>query len=61
MSITDELLYGTPAPKPKEQSMSVTDELLYGNRATGGFQPGSGVYPPIEKPPVAISEPSYGC
>jgi hypothetical protein len=58
MSITDELLYGTPAPKPKEQSMSVTDELLYGNRATGGFQPGSGQYAPMEKPPVAISEPS---
>jgi hypothetical protein len=58
MAITDELLYGTPAPKPSEQSLSVTDELLYGNRATGGFQPGSGQYAPMEKPPVAISEPS---
>lgn len=58
MAITDELLYGTPAPKPSEQSLSVTDELLYGNRATGGFQPGSGEYAPMEKPPVAISDPS---
>jgi hypothetical protein len=58
MAITDELLYGTPAPKPKEQSMSVTDELLYGSKATGGFQPGTGIYAPIEKPPVAISDPS---
>jgi hypothetical protein len=58
MSITDELLYGTPAPKPTEQSMSVTDELLYGSKATGGFQPGTGIYAPMEKPPVAISDPS---
>jgi hypothetical protein len=58
MGITDELLYGTPAPKQQERSTSVTDELLYGNRATGGFQAGSGQYPSMEKPPVAISEPS---
>lgn len=58
MSITDELLYGTPAPKQQEQSISVTDELLYGTKATSGFQPGSGQYAPMEKPPVAISEPS---
>ena len=59
MAITDELLYGDSTSKPAV-SGNVTDELLYGNKATSGRQVGSGQFAPIEKPPVAISEPSMG-
>jgi len=59
MAITDELLYGNTQQRTNPRS-SVTDELLYGGSATSGVQSGTGIYPPIEKPPVAISSPSMG-
>lgn len=52
MAITDELLYGTPAPK-NAPSGSVTDELLYGARATSGQQAGSGEFPALGPKPIA--------
>ena len=52
MAITDELLYGTPAPK-NSPSGSVTDELLYGSRATSGQQAGSGEFPQLGPKPIA--------
>jgi hypothetical protein len=52
MAITDELLYGAPAPK-NAPSGSVTDELLYGARATSGQQAGSGEFPALGPKPIA--------
>lgn len=52
MAITDELLYGTPAPK-NSPSGSVTDELLYGARATSGQQAGSGEFRQLGPKPIA--------
>jgi hypothetical protein len=51
MAITDELLYGTQAPK-NTQSTNVTDELLYGSRATSGQQVGSGQFQELGPKPI---------
>ncbi len=59
MGATEELLYSFPVRKSSDR-VSVTDQLLYGDRATSGRQVGTGEFAPIEKPPVAISEPSMG-
>lgn len=59
MGATEELLYSFPVRKSSDR-VSVTDQLLYGDKATSGRQVGAGQFAPIEKPPVAISEPSMG-
>ena len=59
MGATEELLYSFPVRKASDQ-VSATDQLLYGTKATSGKQVGPGQFAPIEKPPVAISEPSMG-
>lgn len=59
MGATEELLYSFPVRKASDQ-VSATDQLLYGDKATSGRQVGKGQFAPIEKPPVAISEPSMG-
>ena len=59
MGATEELLYSFPVRKASDQ-VSATDQLLYGTKATSGKQVGTGQFAPIEKPPVAISEPSMG-
>lgn len=59
MGATEELLYSFPVRKASDQ-VSATDQLLYGTKATSGKQVGGGQFAPIEKPPVAISEPSMG-
>jgi hypothetical protein len=59
MGATEELLYSFPVRKASDQ-VSATDQLLYGDKATSGKQVGKGQFAPIEKPPVAISEPSMG-
>ena len=52
MAITDELLYGTTAPK-NSPSGSVTDELLYKSSATSGQQVGTGEFPQLGPRPIA--------
>ena len=52
------LISGSKQPTQPVDEVDFADRMM--NRATSGRQVGTGQFAPIEKPPVAISEPSMG-
>lgn len=54
------LVSGKPQEQPSPEEFNYADKFISGNQATSGRQVGSGQFPSIQKPPVAISDPSMG-